>query len=330
MSRTHRIREALKCTFRHRRMEQARAIIGENLSQFRSSTGAIVPLLGPTRVGKSALLAELKHEIGRTPGSARVLMANSDFAIGSVPPKPNDRDLYKSMLEAIGYSCREKENTTLVRRRLVDAIRDNGITVIALDECSHCAERGANLSARAAADHFKTIVDATGITLLLAGLPKFQTLIDGNEQFRDRCFETHYLMPYDWRDDEDRADFFGIVLAALQAFEDQGVRPGLSEEDCLRRLYGAAGGRVGTLLRVLDAAAVFVADDRTLRLEHLRNAARKTTQASLASGHYFEDELPTDIALIRAYMKVLFDAGMDFEPLGQRDLEALSDFRAAS
>lgn len=330
MSKSHLIRKALTCTFRHRRMEQARAIIGENLTQFRSSTGAIVPLLGPTRVGKSALLTELKHEIGRMPGNARVLIANSDFAIGSVPPKPNDRDLYKAMLEAIGYRCREKENTTLVRRRLLDAIRDHGIAVIALDECSHCAERGANLSARAAADHFKTIVDATGITLLLAGLPKFQTLIDGNEQFRDRCFETHYLLPYDWRNDEDRADFFGIVLAALPAFENHGVRLGVSEEDCLRRLYGVAGGRVGTLLRVLDAAAVFVADGETLQLEHLRMAARKTTQASLASGQYLEDEPPTDVALIRAYIRVLFEAELDFEPLGQRDLEALSVFKRAA
>lgn len=329
MSRSQKIREALKLIFRHRRMEEARAAVSENVARFRSGTGAIVPLLGPTRVGKTVLLDELKNELGQAPSDARVLTAGLDFAVGSVPPKPNDRDLYKAMLEAIGYNCREKENTTLVRQRLVNAIRDNGTRVIALDECSHCAERGANLSARAAADHFKTIVDATGITLLLVGLPKFQTLIDGNEQFRDRCFETQYLMPYDWRDDDDRADFFGIVLTALEAFSGQGVRIGLSDEDCLRRLYGVSGGRVGTLLRVLDAAAVLVADGPELRLEHLRSAAQTTTQAALGSGQYFTNEAPPDVLLTRSYIKVLNDAGVAFEPSGQRDLEALASFEAA-
>lgn len=323
MSRSSRIRENLKITIMHRKLQEAQEAVVDSLTRFRSDAGAIVPLLGPTRCGKSLLLSKLREGVAEAPVAPRVLTAESNFAVGVIPPKPNDRDIYRSMLEAIGYSCKDKENTDLVRRRLVNAIADNGIRVIALDECSHCAERGANLSARGAADHFKSVVDATGITLLLVGLPKFQQLIDGNEQFRDRCFRTFYFMPYDWHEEADRVEFFSAFLAILRVFESEGVQIGFDEEDCLRRIYGASAGRVGMMLRIMDAAAVHLAEGPELALSHISRAVTGTSQTALASEQFFQSDPPDDTQLIRSYVKILAEAGIGFDPRGGRDLEAL-------
>lgn len=84
-------------------------------------------------------------------------------------------------------------------------------------------ERGSNLSARAAADHFKTVVDETGVSLVLAGLPRFQQIIDHNEQLRDRAAGTVYFAPYDWQKDEERDAFAGAVEAVLLSLEKSGA-----------------------------------------------------------------------------------------------------------
>lgn len=323
MSRSIRIRENLKITIMHRKLQEAQEAVVDNLTRLRSDAGAIVPLLGPTRCGKSLLLSKLRKDVAEAPVQPRVLTADSNFAVGVIPPKPNDRDIYRAMLEAIGYACRDKENTDLVRRRLLNAIADNGIRVIALDECSHCAERGANLSARGAADHFKAVVDATGITLLLAGLPKFQKLIDGNEQFRDRCFGTFHFMPYDWHEEADRVEFFSAFLAILRVFEAEGVAVGFDDDDCLRRIYGASAGRVGMMLRIMDVAAAYLADGPELALSHISRAVAATSQTALSSAQFFQDDPPDDTQLIRSYVKVLAEAGIGFEPRSGRDLGAL-------
>jgi hypothetical protein len=75
------------------------------------------------------------------------------------------------ILGAVERKWHEGENADVLRRRIIIAIRETGVRVIAIDECNQAAERGANLSARAAADHLKTIVD-------------------GNEQLRDRSSNT--------------------------------------------------------------------------------------------------------------------------------------------
>ena len=125
------------------------------------------------------------------------LIAGADFRLAAIPPRPNERDIYKALLRACDYDCPDREKTEAVRRRAFGVIRDHGIRTIALDEVNHLAESGANVPHRAAADHFKSIADETGVGLILTGLPKFQTIIDGNEQFRDRCHATVHYLPSD-------------------------------------------------------------------------------------------------------------------------------------
>jgi hypothetical protein len=323
MSRSKRIRENLKITIMHRKLQEVEEVIVDNLTSLRSDTGGVVPLLGPTRCGKSVLLSKLREHVAEAPVRPRVLMADTNFAIGAIPPKPNDGDIYRAILQAIGYSCPNKETTKLLGNRVKAAIRDNGIRVIALDECNHCAERGANFSERGAADQFKWIVDQTGVTLLLVGLPKFQQIIDGNEQLRERSLKTLYFMPYDWHEEADRVEFFSAFIAILRIFEAEGVMIGLDDDDCLRRIYGASGGRVGMMLRIMDAAAVFLAEEPTLGLSHISLAVGRMSQAALASEQFFRHDPPDDAQLIRSYVKILAEAGIGFEPRGGGDLGAL-------
>jgi hypothetical protein len=290
----------------------------------RGSGGSIIPMLGPTRVGKTELLTDLAERLrseSRGPGN---LLPTPDFVVGTIRPKPNDLELYRTMLAAVGLNAARNEKTSSVRDRLIQAIRRYGTKIIALDECSHCAERGANLSSRAATDHFKTVVDETGVSIILVGLPKFQSLIDENEQFRERALSTIRFLPYRWSIGEDREDFVAACFAVFAQIGDNGVSIEFDELPMVRRLYGVSGGRIGLVVRLMRGATQRAQQNR-LSQDDIQSAAHLLMQHAARPDLYFADEEPTDTQLARAFAAVMKDADLPIEALTQAEAGALLD-----
>ena len=319
---TH-ISDALNVRIQHAIYNQVLDELTKCIEMAGSFEGTIVPLLGPTRIGKTDLIKDASERLGKLEPGPGVLTSSWSYGFGSIPPKPSDRELYASMLRAIGYDCGPREKTSQVRDRLLTAIRDEGVKVIAMDECNHCAETGANLSPRGATDHFKAVVDATGVTLILSGLPKFQKLIDENEQFRDRSTSTILFRPYSWSEQQDRDGFAAAVLGAFQLLQETGAKIEFEDLDMVRRLFGISGGRIGLVMRVLKAACVNLENDQ-LTFSIILKAARSITQEQLRASEFLDpNHPPTDVALTRAYVSVLGDAGMAVKP------KSIDEFAAA-
>lgn len=308
----------------HGRYEDVMARMTEAVGLAARSGGTIIPMLGPTRVGKTELLKDLASRLGSKSCGPGYMLPTDDFVVGTIPPKPNDLELYRTMLTAVGLSAGRNEKTSSVRDRLMKAVLQCGTKIIALDECSHCAERGANLSSRSATDHFKTVVDETGVTIILVGLPKFQLLIDENEQFRERSLSTIAFLPYRWSIKQDREDFVAACFAVYGQLRSSGISIDFDELEVVRRLYGVSGGRVGIVLRLLRAAGQR-AKSRGLALSDLRSAADLLLQYPARSDLYFSDEDPTDTQLALAFASVMKDANLPIEALTQAEAGALLD-----
>ncbi|WP_425046496.1 TniB family NTP-binding protein [Primorskyibacter sp. S87] len=319
---------ALEQTIHHPSYEEASNRLTEAVSIARSIQGSAIFLSGPTRCGKSQLLRDTQAKLGQPPELSNDLLAlsglegASDFVIGSIPTKPNSKTLITAMLEAVGVKAGPSQSAHDLQARLCFAVRDKGIRVIALDECSHCAERGAHLSKRGATDHFKWLIDQTGITLILAGLPKFQSLIDENEQLRDRTLSTIELNPYSWSSGSDATGFATALSEALCNLQAAGAHLDFGFEDMVVRLYGVTGGRIGMMVRVLQVA-VLKMKSQTLTFKDISDGALTLTQKSLNARHLFETEVPQKIDLVRAYIRVMQDAGLEVTPESLADLEAL-------
>ncbi|TMV05672.1 hypothetical protein FGK63_16665 [Ruegeria sediminis] len=315
---------------RHDFFESVYNEVEQHLAVKDPRNGTIIPLLGPTRIGKSAVANLLKTKTGREVETNASLLPVSDFVFGRIPPKPNDRDIYRAALEAFGLLCRERENTATVRKRLIHTIQQTKVRVIALDECSHCAERGANLSARAAADHLKTIVDETGVTLLLLGLPRFQSIIEGNEQLRDRSTNSIYFLPYDWQKEEDRDAFCGVIYAVLDAIEKGGFAIDFEFDDLVPRLYGASAGRIPVALRMIKSALMGATERRRLDADSFAESARRMQQYPIPPFAFFQGDCPDDVLLIRSYATVMAEAGLHFDAECPDGLRVSWDMRLAS
>ena len=323
MTYTEKFLDALNVRVNHAIYCQGLECLSAQIKVSETQKGSIIPVLGPTRVGKTDLIEDARDEFGRTSRGPGVIVPSSDFAVGSIPPKPNDRDLYVSMLRAIGYDCAPSQQTRRVCDRLLNAIREEGIKIIAMDECSHCAEAGANLAVGGATDHFKAIVEATGITLILSGLPKFQRLIDQNVQIRERALSTIMFRPYSWSDPEDQQAFASAVLSMFGLLQEAGAELNFDDMDMVRRLFGLSGGRVGLVMKVLKVACSGLSSPR-ISYHGIAHAARISSQAHLLADYFFDpDSSPTDEALSRAYVSVCHDAGIDVKPRSLDEYSAL-------
>lgn len=295
----------------HDALKEAINTVDELLVGKDPRAGAIVPLLGPTRVGKS----EVAKRLVAHAGAINTLLPSEvrDVVRASLPAQTNGADIYGSILKAMQLRVREAEKTKALRDRVYRGIREWGIKAIVFDETNHFAERGSNLTPRAAADHLKSLVDETGVSLILSGLPRFQKIIDQNEQLRDRASGTVLFQPYDWQLDNDRDAFAGAVDTALSSLETSGFSVELDFENCVRRLYGASGGRVPMMLRILKILALSSKSPAPISLEDFAAAAAKMQQSSIPISSFFKTEEPDETDLFASFASVMSEAGLDYD-----------------
>ncbi|RVV97928.1 hypothetical protein EKE94_10685 [Mesobaculum littorinae] len=293
---------------RHDAFERASAELEVRLAARLPNAGGIIPLLGPTRVGKSQIMRRLVDRAE----PAHSLIPMKKVIRAKLPAQTNGREIYAAILNQLGRKPGKNEVTSSVKGRVYRGIENLGIEVVVLDEVNHIAERGSNLSPRAAADHLKTLIDETGITLILDGLPRFQRIIDQNEQLRDRASGTILLKPYDWQADDDREAFGTAADAAIVSLEESGFPVAMEFEDFVRRLYGASGGRVPMMMRILKLCALGKSRPGVIDLRDFHKAASSMQQSGIPTASFFETREPDEVDLMRSYVAIMAEAGLEY------------------
>ncbi|MEQ8258472.1 MAG: TniB family NTP-binding protein [Roseovarius confluentis] len=294
--------------------------------ELAGSNGTCIPFLGPTRVGKSDLLSSVKSQVSKDRSGPGYMFPTPDCLSGEIFPKPNDAEVYASVVRTMGR-VGANPKLSLLQDRMYDMLEQRDVRIVALDECSHCAEPGANLTRRAAADHFKTIIDRAGVILILTGLPKFQRLIDENEQFAARSMATIELHPYRWTNQDDRNEFATVIYSIFDYLEERSVSLEFDWTDMTRRLFAASGGRVGIVIELLEAAVRSASRSDVLTLPDMNKAAGLRLQGLARLAPIFGPDAPQDDVLLRSYAKVMRDAGLQLpDPNSSLELDA---FRAA-
>ena len=292
-------------TLYHARFQAASDLLQTAIDIVPPGKGGVIPLSGPPRCGKSALVTELVSKLARDVRGCGALWTAADVVSASVPAQPSAKDLYEAIVRALGQRPRRTERAQDLRDRACQIIADQATRILFLDEANHLAELGAKFSRRAAADHLKAFVDRTGIVLVLSGLPKTERIIRENEQLRDRAFRTVELHPYQWVVENDRVQFMEAILTLFDAMSEAGFELAGDERDLARRLYGASGGRIGRVIHLLNAAAKLRTNRGSLELEHLARAERTIVIRSENLPEMLGPEVPTDGDLDRAYATVM-------------------------
>jgi hypothetical protein len=114
-------------------------------------------------------------------------------------------------------------------------------------------------------------VDDSKVALVVAGLPSCGAVISQNEQLAGR-FLSPILMPrFDWKIDNHREEFVGILGAFQESIGQFFDLPRLDSADMVFRCYCATGGLMGYITKVLRQAVwdAIDADRKQITLEHL-------------------------------------------------------------
>ncbi|UWQ04917.1 ATP-binding protein [Aliiroseovarius crassostreae] len=313
----------LNVLIRHEAYQKAFDALVEAVAMAREQGGGVIPILGPTRCGKTELLKEVCSTLGKEATGPGWMLPAPTARYGVIPSKPSDKDLFISLLRALGHSCNSNTPTHVIRSRIETAIADEGIQIIALDECNHCIESGANLTLRATGDHFKRLVDETGVTLILSGLPNFQKVIDGNEQLKARAMSTIFFKPYNWSDEADREAFATAVFGLFDHLVENNISLDFDHDDLATRLYCLSGGRVGLVLRLLRGVLSRMKEHK-ISMADIQSAASILFQERSKVAILCDDELPNDLQQVRSYVEVMQSAGLELEPSTRLELGALS------
>lgn len=210
---------------------------------------SLLPVIGPSRSGKSTLLkitlkryqtAALKDE---KPCGLRYIM---------LPKTRNTKAVLMKVQYALGYPLFYVGSEAEMQIRIVDLFKRQNITTLLLDELQHSVSVNGAVNFEIA-DLFKSILDEAGVQIIGCGLGEALAIMESNEQLMGRCMQAVELNRFDWNNADDRAEFVGV----LEAF--RGGLPGLrmpefGDEEAGFRWYVASGGLIGYVHKIFRSA----------------------------------------------------------------------------
>lgn len=246
---------------------------------FRYAESASEPIcivvVGESRTGKSRALEECyaNHPMRRQADGLTIPILRV-----KTPSKPTVKGLVELMLHALGdpkfYAGTENAKTA----RLLILIKNAGVRMVMIDEFQHFYDKGSHKVMHHVADWLKILVDDSKVALVVAGLPSCNAVLEQNEQLAGR-FLTPVTMPrFEWRNDDHREEFMGILGAFQESIGGVFEIPGLDSREMAFRCYCGTGGLVGYLTKFLRQAVwnALDAGTKTITLEQLAHAHKES------------------------------------------------------
>lgn len=228
-----------------------------------------VAIFGESRTGKSRSLEECysRHAPYRDDEGLNVPVLRV-----KTPSKPTVKGLVALMLRAMRDPKWNNVATEIAKtERLQTLMLNAGTTMVMIDEFQHFYDKASDKVMHHVADWLKILVDDTNVALVVAGLPYCRAVIDQNEQLAGRFLSPVVMPRFDWRSDDNRAEFTGILGAFHEAMSQHFDIPDLHTGDMAFRFYCATGGLMGYLTKMLRQAVwnASEANKETITLEDL-------------------------------------------------------------
>lgn len=267
----------------------------------------ILPIFGPTRVGKSELVRTV---IADYPEHVVNGVRKVPIVRVVTPVNPTRRSFPIALLESLKCPRYGRSSSEELTRMACELMKVAGTRVLVLDEMQHFVERGSRTHAREAADWLKVLCEEMELTLVMTGLPKANEVLMRNEQLRDRAEAVIEFRPYNWNCEQDQLEFRRTLISLSEAFHDSGwTIPNASNIDYARRVYGATLGRVGMLIKLFSAAEN-LAKNRSIDELTLARAYSQAVNTNFLEFNPFEGMPPVESLLGQGYARMLVEAQM--------------------
>lgn len=290
----------------HARFNTVHGHLVEALTRARAGDPQILPIVGPTRVGKTRLLENFRS-MNSTSGTSR-----SREIISVVSPKHlTGRALPDVCLTSIDMNPALFNNHVAATDAFIKAVNKHGARLIIFDETQHMLERGSSTTVRAAADFLKGLFDQAQASIVLAGLPSLMGLFYANEQLADRARRPVEYFPYYWQG-KDYISFRSALGSALDYLEDSGWDTfEFNDRDFAQRMYVATAGRYGLINKIFLEVQALAGTAKVARYEAFARAFEQAVMNRLIEFNPFDvDQTIQTEHMALVYAKVMQEAGV--------------------
>jgi hypothetical protein len=246
---------------------------------YKYSDGASEPIclavVGESRTGKSRALEEccVNHPTRREAAGLIVPILRV-----KTPSKPTVKGLAELMLRSMGDPKFDVGTENAKTARLQILMKNAGVRMVMIDEFQHFYDKASHKVMHHVADWLKILVDDSKMALVVAGLPSCNAVLEQNEQLAGRFLSPVVMPRFDWRNDDHREEFTGILGAFQESLGSVFRIPALDSPEMAFRCFCGTGGLVGYLTKFLRQAVwnALDAGNKTISLEHLAIAHKES------------------------------------------------------
>ncbi|MFM0221669.1 TniB family NTP-binding protein [Paraburkholderia dipogonis] len=248
----------------------------------------IVRVPGPSRAGKSSLIASLSRDY---PASRIDGRRHVPVLVVNVPPSATAKLLPKSVLGALGIKVSRSMTAGAMFDWMVEQLRLAGTRVVIFDEISHLVDEGSRVPPRAASDWLKTLSDTLSMTLILFGIPRLERLFTANEQLRSRACPPRNFLPYDATDADQMVAFVSCVTNYARLFSAAGYPIDVPPRVLTQQCYLLTGGLIGVLADFMRELANVMANEapRAITYADCQKAIESVSHAGSPHRLAFQD-----------------------------------------
>jgi len=174
--------------------------------------------------------------------------------LSSIASPASVKSMASELLNDLGDPLPDSGTIPSLTRRLCKLIKECKVELIILDEFQHLIDRDTEKVLKSAADWLKTILNKTGVPIILLGMPWSIRILWANEQLKRRFSTRIDLKPFGWSSPEERKEFvtfLSILEKALQLPQSSNLYLG----EMPFRLFCATRGIISRIMKLISKAA---------------------------------------------------------------------------
>ncbi len=207
---------------------------------------------GDTGYGKTTLAKHYAKDFPKaTNGEGTVIRVLRS----SIPSSASIKSMASWLLQDMGDPLPERGTTSSITMRLCRLIKACKVELIILDEFQHLIDRETEQVLITSADWLKSILNETGVPIVLMGMPWSVSILEavGNDQLRRRFAPRMELKPFGWSNAAEQKEFIKFLMVLEKALPLK-KESNLYSGDMPLRLFCATQGVMANLKRLISRA----------------------------------------------------------------------------